>query len=276
MSHSQPVGQQLTVEDLRVVMKELNDVRAKWYNIGVHLGVSVGTLKAIKEQYLNDPSDCLRETLTAWLKSSTPMWSNIVDALNVGGEVRLAADLQHKYCSTQHIAATHQHTPPVPVIPPAQPHTWMTPAPQSTVPLTQPPAGFAFPYSVPPQPHPLHSPPWSVPYYHPPPTSYPVSTPSLPPPTSCPVSTLSLPPPTSYPVSTPCLPPPTSYPVSTPSPPPPPPAAATSLSANSQLPHVTPDPTPSSPPTPVPVQPTNLLSDAVKSMTIPPDVAAGM
>ena len=37
------------------------------------------------------------------------MWANIVDALNVVGEVRLAADLQHKYCSTQHIAATHQH-----------------------------------------------------------------------------------------------------------------------------------------------------------------------
>ena len=93
-------GPVLSVADLRVVMKELSDVRAKWNNIGVQLGVSVGTLDAIKNQY-SDPSDCLRETLTAWLKSSTPNeWTNVVDALNVVGEARLAADLKCKYCST--------------------------------------------------------------------------------------------------------------------------------------------------------------------------------
>ena len=99
MSHSQSAGQQLTVDDLRVVMKELNDVRAKWYNIGVQLGVSVGTLDAIEKQY-SDPSDCLIKTLTTWLKSSTPGWTNVVDALNVVGETRLAAELEHTYCAT--------------------------------------------------------------------------------------------------------------------------------------------------------------------------------
>ena len=64
MSHSQSTGQQLTVDDLHALIKELNDVRAKWYNIGVQLGVSVGTLKAIKSQCLNEPFDCLRETLS--------------------------------------------------------------------------------------------------------------------------------------------------------------------------------------------------------------------
>ena len=100
MSHSQPAGQQLTVDDLRVLMKELNDVRADWYNIGVQLGVSVGTLKAIKSQCLNEPFDCLRETLTKWLKTSLspPTWTNVVDALSVVGEARLAAELEHKYC----------------------------------------------------------------------------------------------------------------------------------------------------------------------------------
>ena len=100
ISHSQPAGQQLTVDDLRTVIKELNDVRAEWYNIGVQLGVSVGTLKAIKKQCLNEPFDCLRETLTKWLKTclSPPTWTNIVDALSVVGEARLAAELEHKYC----------------------------------------------------------------------------------------------------------------------------------------------------------------------------------
>ena len=97
MSHSQSAGQQLTVDDLRVLMKELKDVRAEWYNIGVQLGVSIGTLDAIEKQY-SDPSDCLRKTLTTWLKSSTPGWTYVVDALNIVGEARLAADLEHKYC----------------------------------------------------------------------------------------------------------------------------------------------------------------------------------
>lgn len=112
MSHSQPAGQQLTIDDLRVIMKESNNVRAKWYNIGVQLGVPVGTLKAIEKQYLNDPTDCLRETLTTWLKTSfpSPTWTNIVEALrsSVVGETKLAAELEHKYCSSR-------PAPPVPV-----------------------------------------------------------------------------------------------------------------------------------------------------------------
>ena len=152
--HSQPAGQQLTVDNLRVLTKELHNVRAKWYNIGLQLGVSVGTLKAIEKQYLNDPIDCLREALTMLLISSTPTWTNIVDALNVVGEVNLAADLEQKYCLTQDIAATHQHAPPVSATPPSQTHTW-TPAHQSSVPLTHPLA-FDSSYSMRPQSHPSH------------------------------------------------------------------------------------------------------------------------
>ena len=112
MSYSQPTGQLLTVDDLRVLTKELNDVRAKWYDIGVQLGVSVGTLKATEKQYLNNPTDCLREALTTLLISSTPTWTKIVDALNVVGEVRLAADLEHRYCLTQDPAQPSTSQPP--------------------------------------------------------------------------------------------------------------------------------------------------------------------
>ena len=110
MSHSQSAGQQLNVDDLRVLMKELIDVCAKWYNIGVQLGVSVGTLDAIEKQY-SDPSDCLRKTPTTWLKSSTPGWTKVVDALNIVGEARLATELEHTYCSAPDPAqpSTSQH-----------------------------------------------------------------------------------------------------------------------------------------------------------------------
>ena len=118
MSHSQSTGQQLTVDDLRALMKELKDVRAKWYNIGVQLGVSVGTLDAIEKQY-SDPSDCLTKTLTAWLKNCSPplTWTNIVGALSVVSEATLAADLEHKYCSSRPappISVTSQLTAPQP------------------------------------------------------------------------------------------------------------------------------------------------------------------
>ena len=242
MSHYQLAGQHLSDKDLLNIMEELADVRAKWYNIGLGLGLGVGTLNCIKIEH-GDTSDCLRETLMIWMKSypPPPTWSKVVDALRTKtvGEVRLAADLEQKYCTTQDIAASHQHTPPVQAVLPSQAHTQTTSLPQFTVPLTQPPVIITSPQSVPPQPYPSHSPPWSVPYHSP------------------------------HPLSTP----PTSYPVSTPS------GEArtdTSLSAYIQLPQVTPDPTPSVPPTPVPVQPVALPSDAVPSMTIQPDIAAGM
>ena len=122
--HCQLAGQQLSINDLLVVMEELNDVRAKWYNIGLQLRMSVGTLDAIKEQY-DDLSHSLRETLKTWLKTSpsAPTWTNIVDALRSGtvGEVRLAADLQRKYCLSIPVSDTsvigQPSTPPHPIVP---------------------------------------------------------------------------------------------------------------------------------------------------------------
>ena len=86
-----------------MVLEELNDVRAKWYNIGVQLGVSVGTLKAIEKQYLNIPTDCLRETLTTWLKSYPlfPTWSKVVDTLR-SRTVGETDGLQHKTSPKQY------------------------------------------------------------------------------------------------------------------------------------------------------------------------------
>ena len=188
MSRSQSAGQQLSVNDLPVVMEELNDIRVKWYNIGLQLRMSVGTLDAIKEQY-NDPSHCLREALKTWLKTcpSHPTWNNIIDALRSStvGEVRLAAELEQKYCSTQD-ASTHHHAPPLPsqpdtqTTPPQQSQskalpvsmsqslTQMTPPTQSTISPTQP--VFASSYSVTP-------PPWSASHYYSQQTSYSLSTP---------------------------------------------------------------------------------------------------
>ena len=104
MTCSQPAGQQLSVDDeLAVLVEELINVCAKWYNIGMKLGVGVGRLDAIRAQY-NSPSNCLRETLAAWLRARpTPTtWNKVVEALNSAAvdEGTLATSLKHKYCSS--------------------------------------------------------------------------------------------------------------------------------------------------------------------------------
>ena len=173
MITSQSAGQQLSENDLRVLLEELNNISAKWNNLGLQLGVSVGTLNAIKKD-CNSTSDCLRETLTAWLKTcpSSPTWKNIVDALRCRtvGEVRLAADLEQKYCSMQ-VTSTHPLVLPAPLAPSTQADTQTTPPTQYSVPPMQPPvlAYSATPPSLPT--------PWSAPYYYSPHTSYPLSTP---------------------------------------------------------------------------------------------------
>ena len=119
MTCSQPAGQQLSVnDDLAVLLEELINVRAKWYNIGVKLGVGVGTLNAIRAE-CNNSSDCLRETLAAWLRARpTPTtWSKVVEALNsaIVDEGVLATSLKRKYCSStppDTTAPSHPHPHP--------------------------------------------------------------------------------------------------------------------------------------------------------------------
>ena len=129
--HSHFAVQQLSVNDLLVLREELNTVRAKWYDVGMQLRLSVGTLDAIKAQYLNDPSDCLRETLKVWLKTyPSPSWTNIVDALGSKtlGETGLAVELKHRYCLIQYSSIVPPVSTPTPL-----PHNRVTPDPSPAV-----------------------------------------------------------------------------------------------------------------------------------------------
>ena len=129
-------------------MEELADVRAKWYSIGLGLGLDIGALDAIKEQYLNSPTACLRETLKTWLKTflPPPAWSKVVETLRTKtvNEAKLAADLEQKYClmqDTSTAAATHFTVPtPLPHHPTQDTSTCgVTLSPQFTVPTPLPP-----------------------------------------------------------------------------------------------------------------------------------------
>ena len=72
----------LTIEDLREVQDTVWEARSQWYNIGLGLGLSVGTLETIQcnnRKY----EDCFRDMLSKWLKKANPRptWSALAEAL---------------------------------------------------------------------------------------------------------------------------------------------------------------------------------------------------
>lgn len=96
----------LTKEDLKVVRNFLYDVRLKWYNIGLELGIDSGTLDEIQFKNHKDPGACLREMIKVWLKQiDTPTtWERIAEALRSPciDEKELAENgkaVNFKYCS---------------------------------------------------------------------------------------------------------------------------------------------------------------------------------
>ena len=94
----------LGVSDLSCVREELLDVSSKWFDIGLKLQLSVGTLVCIRDQY-PDPSTAVREMLLLWLKTvdPPPTWEGLACALEsrTVGEPRLAEQLRTKYCKTE-------------------------------------------------------------------------------------------------------------------------------------------------------------------------------
>ena len=92
------------MSDLSCVREELLDVSHKWFDIGLMLNLSVGTLACVREQY-SGPSTALREMLFHWLKKvdPPPTWQGLAGALEsrTVGEPRLAEQLKTKYCKTE-------------------------------------------------------------------------------------------------------------------------------------------------------------------------------
>ena len=92
----------LEESDLDLLTQELTEVKLKWYEIGVDLGLK-DEVKNIHRQY-SDLDVCLRETLRAELQHPQPTtWRNIVDALRSPGvrESQLADQLEAKYCPSE-------------------------------------------------------------------------------------------------------------------------------------------------------------------------------
>ena len=96
-----PFIEQLGIDDLAAVRRALFDIRAKWYHIGVELGLPVGTLNAIRTQF-TDLTDCVTEMCTKWLQGThpSPTWNDLIKAVESPfvGENCLAQKLRNTYC----------------------------------------------------------------------------------------------------------------------------------------------------------------------------------
>lgn len=67
---------------LHLVQCAVWEGHAKWYNIGLQLGIDAGELDSIRESEHYDPDRCLTSTLKKWLRSGfQPSWSSLASAL---------------------------------------------------------------------------------------------------------------------------------------------------------------------------------------------------
>ena len=71
------------MNDLAFVQETVWEGRAKWYNIGLQLGLTAGTLDAIQRTNHHDTGDCFRDTLKEWLSKIdlNPSWNSLARAL---------------------------------------------------------------------------------------------------------------------------------------------------------------------------------------------------
>jgi len=84
---------------------------ARWKSIGTGLGIKRGRLDEIEARHSGDPSECLAEMLTTWLRRSysvkrfgEPTWQKITQIVSdpaAGNNPALALTIAKKHLSTR-------------------------------------------------------------------------------------------------------------------------------------------------------------------------------
>ena len=69
---------------LRTILDSISTLTAKWFNLGIALGLSYDTLETIESDYPRNAHRCLTEMVLAWLQmkdNSQPSWQSLTSAL---------------------------------------------------------------------------------------------------------------------------------------------------------------------------------------------------
>ena len=95
----------LTIDHLADVLEAVWEARVKWFNIGLKLGISAGTLDSIGKANNQNPDDCLTAMIKYWLRNGRPKpsWAAVANALKspLVEHAQLAEQLpQQSTCST--------------------------------------------------------------------------------------------------------------------------------------------------------------------------------
>ena len=90
----------LSTSDLSKVRNEILSAAAKWYDIGLELGMTADYLDTIRKTN-DDPQDCLRKLLRRWLScvDPQPSWKALINALSspAVNYQALASKIEEKY-----------------------------------------------------------------------------------------------------------------------------------------------------------------------------------
>ena len=86
--------------DLSDLLKELAEVAAHWYTVGLFLKIDYFRLDAIRNDTCgrtNQSMECLREMLATWLRGTDASPAALVQALRSAGVIGLAKKMAVKY-----------------------------------------------------------------------------------------------------------------------------------------------------------------------------------
>lgn len=79
------MADRLTKDDLKIVRSAVFDAAAKWYDLGIELGIPADRLDSIKMKENDNPDNCLRELVKDWLsfwgQEKVPTWKALCNAL---------------------------------------------------------------------------------------------------------------------------------------------------------------------------------------------------
>ena len=98
---------------LHSLLSELDPAAAKWYNLGLALGVNHGRLDAIQADY-DTVADRLREMLKAYLSNADqPTWKGVAAALEstTVGMGSLARSINERHCVVVDAVPRHRGKP---------------------------------------------------------------------------------------------------------------------------------------------------------------------
>ena len=106
----------LSISDLHTVLNLIWETRLKWYNIGILLGIRVGTLDSIKFASRENVGQCFTEMVKTWLLmigDSKPTWAVLADALKspMVGYAHLSDKIKAEFLSGEqtHLLEEEKH-----------------------------------------------------------------------------------------------------------------------------------------------------------------------